>query len=102
MHFFDAAAAVGTSRDVRHRNYRTLRLLLAWGPSPVGPTDITLAPGIKDTYGYPDRAEIAYCISGAAVAVDLDNGIEQRIVPEPSGSPLLARASPLRRWSRPD
>ena len=98
MFFKDRAELEGTSRDVRHRNYRTLRMLLANDPSPVSLTDITLEPGIKDTCGYPDRTEIAYCISGAAVAVDLDSGAEQAIGPgilwvAPPGSRFTFEAS---------
>lgn len=81
MIFRDRSALIGTDRDVRHRNYHTTRILLADDPSPVSLTDITLEPGIKDTYGYPDRTEIAYCISGAATVVDLDRGHEQSIRP---------------------
>ncbi len=98
MYFFDAAEALGTARDVRHRNYRTLRLLLAEDPSPVSVTDIVLEPGIQDTYGYADRTEIAYCISGEAIVVDLERGVEQRIRPgslwiAPPGSRFSFEAS---------
>jgi len=79
--FCDRAQLLGTERDVRHLNYRTTRLLLARDPSPVSLTDITLEPGVEDVYGYPDRTEIAYCISGSAVVVDLDTGDRQEVRP---------------------
>jgi len=79
--FRDRRDLVGTDRDVRHRNYRTTRLLLAQDAAPVSLTDITLEPDVEDVYGYPDRTEIAYCISGAAVVVDLDTGTRQDIRP---------------------
>ncbi len=81
MLFRDRADLAGTDRDVSHRNYRTVRLLLAGDPSPVSLTDITLEPGVEDVYGYPDRTEIAYCISGAAVVVDLETGTRAEIRP---------------------
>lgn len=81
MLFIDRADLAGTTRDVRHRNYRTTRLLLAEDGAGVSLTDITLAPGIEDTYGYPDRDEIAYCISGSAVVVDLDTRRRTSITP---------------------
>jgi L-ectoine synthase len=98
MFFRDRADLIGTDRDVRHVNYRTTRLLLAHDPAPVSLTDITLEPGIKDTYGYPDRTEIAYCISGAASVVDLDSGTQQTIRPgvlwvAPAGSRFTFVAS---------
>jgi L-ectoine synthase len=79
--FVDAAEVAGTTRDVRHHNYRTLRLLLASDPSPVSLTDITLKARMKDTFGYPDRTVIAYCLSGAATAVDLDTGVVHLVGP---------------------
>lgn len=98
MFFRDRADLAGTDRDVRHRNYRTTRLLLAEDGTAVSLTDITLEPGIEATYGYPDRTEIAYCISGAALVVDLTTGAEQAIRPgvlwvAPAGSTFTFRAS---------
>lgn len=98
MFFRDVADLTGTARDVRHRNYRTRRLLLAGDPSPVSLTDITLEPGIRDTYGYPDRTEIAYCISGSAVVTDLATGVDRAVHPgvvwvAPPGSRFIFEAS---------
>jgi L-ectoine synthase len=99
--FRDRADLVGTGRDVHHRDYRTVRLLLEQDPAPVSPTDITLVPGVEDVYGYPDRTEIAYCTSGAAVVVDLDTGTRRtigpgvlRIAPAGSRSTFLASEPP--------
>ncbi len=74
MFFRDQVELVDGPRDVRHANYRTTRLLLAEDALSVGLTDVTLEPGIEDLYGYPDRTEIAYCISGRAVVVDISTG----------------------------
>jgi L-ectoine synthase len=81
MRFVDKADLLGTDRDVTHANYRTTRLLIAADDAGVGLTDITLEPGIEDTYGYDDRTEIAYCISGDATVRDLSSGEVREIGP---------------------
>jgi L-ectoine synthase len=65
---------VGTSRDVSHANYRTSRLLITSDGYSIGLTDITLHPGIDAVYGYDDRTEFAYCISGSATVRQLPDG----------------------------
>jgi L-ectoine synthase len=72
---------LGTSRHVRHPNYESVRLLLAADDVGVGLTDVTLDAGVEGTYGYPDRVEIAYCISGSATVVELDSGTRHHIGP---------------------
>ncbi|MFI0421893.1 ectoine synthase [Spongiactinospora sp. 9N601] len=81
MIFRNIADIQHTERDVHHEYYRSTRLLLAGDGAGVGLTDTTLHPGVKGTYGYPDRTEIAYCVSGAATAVDLETGQEHAIAP---------------------
>ncbi len=81
MQFHERSDLVGTDRDVTHDNYRTIRFLLAGDGAPVSLTDITLHPDREDVYGYDDRTEIAYCISGAARVVDLRTGHEREIGP---------------------
>jgi L-ectoine synthase len=56
-----------------------------------------LHPGIEDTYGYDDRTEFAYCISGSATVVDLGSGESRHITPgilwiAPPGSRFTFRA----------
>ncbi len=81
MCFRDRKDIVGTPRDVKNVNYRTLRLLLATDDVPVSLTDIVLNPGIEDIYGYADRTEIAYCIEGRATSRDLKTNVAQDIYP---------------------
>lgn len=81
MWFVDRAELAGTERDVQLPASRTTRLLLAADGVPVSLTDITLTPGVEEVYGYPDRTEVAYCISGAAVVVDLDTGARRDVRP---------------------
>ncbi|WP_436762348.1 ectoine synthase [Streptosporangium sp. V21-05] len=102
MIFRNIADVLGTERDVTNENYRSTRLLLAEDGAGVGLTDTVLSPGIKGTYGYPDRTEIAYCVGGAATAVDLETGEEHTVVPgvlwvAPAGSTFtLVATEPLR------
>jgi len=79
--FLDCADLAGTKRDVRNENYHSLRLLIAEDDAGIGLTDVVINPGVRDTYGYIDRTEIAYCISGSATAVDLATGVEKAIRP---------------------
>ncbi|PZG31347.1 L-ectoine synthase [Spongiactinospora gelatinilytica] len=81
MIFRNIADIQHTERDVHHEYYRSTRLLLAGDGAGVGLTDTTLHPGVKGTYGYSDRTEIAYCVSGAATAVDLETGQGHAIAP---------------------
>ncbi|MGL4174707.1 MAG: ectoine synthase [Dermatophilaceae bacterium] len=62
-----------------NRNYESLRMLLAQDGVGVSFTDVVLAPSIEDTYGYQDRTEVAYCISGSATLADLDSGMRHEI-----------------------
>jgi L-ectoine synthase len=102
VQFFDRADLIGTSRDVRNENYDSTRLLLAEDGTPVGMTDVVIKPGVKGVYGYPDRTEIAYCISGSAVVIDLASGQERKIGPggiwvAPPGSRFSVEAAePIR------
>ena len=81
MRFIDVADLTGTERDVRNDNYHSRRILLAEDQAGVGLNDVVINPGLNDTYGYPDRTEIAYCISGSATAVNLVTGEECAIRP---------------------
>jgi L-ectoine synthase len=74
MKFSSVGDLVDTSRDVIHENYRTCRLLIQSDGYSVGLTDITLHPGIDAVYGYDDRREFAYCISGSATVRQLPDG----------------------------
>ncbi|GAA4183118.1 ectoine synthase [Streptosporangium oxazolinicum] len=102
MIFRDIADAFGTKRDVRNENYHSTRLLLAEDGAGVGLNDVVLNPGVEGAYGYPDRTEIAYCVSGAATVVDLGTGEEHAVVPgvlwvAPPGSKFtLVATEPLR------
>ncbi|MGH8880414.1 MAG: ectoine synthase, partial [Stackebrandtia sp.] len=81
MIYYDRADLVGTPRDVVNENYTSTRILLAEDKVGIGLHDVVLNPGIKDTYGYTDRTEIAYCISGTATVVDIDTGQERSVRP---------------------
>jgi len=59
--------------------YETTRFLLA--EDGAGVTDIVLAPGVRQVYGYAHNTEIAYCIEGEATLTDSANGSEHAIVP---------------------
>jgi L-ectoine synthase len=62
---------LGTNRHVKNHAYETARFLLEPDGAGVTLTDILLEPGIKETYGYKDHLEIAYCVSGKAELQDL-------------------------------
>lgn len=102
MIFRNRADLAGTPRDVINENYHSTRILLSEDNIGVGLHDVVINPGVKDTYGYPDRTEISYCISGTATVVDLDSGEEQAIGPgvlwvAPPGSRFTLTADePLR------
>ena len=98
MIFRDRADLVGTDRDVTNDNYDSTRLLLAEDGASVGMTDAVIKPGVTGTYGYSDRTEIAYCISGSAVVVDLGTGHTQTTGPgrlwiAPPGSSFTIEAT---------
>jgi L-ectoine synthase len=42
-------------------------------------TDIVLAPGIEEVYGYEHHIEIAYCLEGSAEIVDEKTGAHFQI-----------------------
>jgi L-ectoine synthase len=62
---------LGSNRHIKNHAYETVRFLLEPDGAGVTMTDIMLGPGIKETYGYKDHIEIAYCISGKAELQDL-------------------------------
>lgn len=72
---------INSPRHVRTAAYETVRLLLTADGAAVGLTDIVLAPGIEETYGYDNRTEIAYCLEGSAEITDLATGTRYAIVP---------------------
>jgi L-ectoine synthase len=100
--FHDRTDLVGTPREVVNANYHSTRILIAQDNLGVGMHDVVINPGIKDTYGYEDRTEIAYCISGTGTVVDLETGQERRVRPgmlwvAPPGSRFtLSATEPLR------
>lgn len=102
MIYQDSADLVGTKREVVNKAYSSTRILLAEDNLGIGLHDVVINPGIKEMYGYDDRTEIAYCISGTATVVDLDTGQEQSVRPgmlwiAPLGSRFTITANePLR------
>lgn len=72
---------LGTSRHVKTHTYETVRFLLADDHAGVTLTDITLAPGIEETYGYDTHIEVAYCLEGHATLTDLTTGEQHEIMP---------------------
>ena len=71
----------GTPRHIRGPAYETFRFLLASDDAEATVTDIVLAPGIEDIYGYDRQIEIAYCLEGEAELTDLATGTTHRIGP---------------------
>ncbi|MEO1200168.1 MAG: ectoine synthase [Pseudomonadota bacterium] len=68
------ADLAGSSRHIKHDTYETTRFLLEDDGIGVTVTDIVLAPGPKQTYGYDNLIEIGYCIEGRGTIEDLSNG----------------------------
>lgn len=80
---------LGTSRHVQNHAYDTVRFLLEADGAGLTLTDITLKPGVPETYGSDTRLEVAYCIAGRARLHDLGADTTHEIVP---GTLWLARA----------
>jgi L-ectoine synthase len=81
MRIINRTDLIGSDQHVRHPNYETIRLLLDRDGFGLTLTDITLNPGILDTYGYDDRLELAYCIEGRATLVDLATDTQHVVEP---------------------
>lgn len=71
----------GTSRHVTTHAYETTRFLLREDDAGVTLTDIVIAPGVEETYGYDAHIEVAYCIEGRATLTDLSSGEAHSIEP---------------------
>jgi L-ectoine synthase len=71
----------GTNQHVRNHAYETHRFLLEHDALGLTITDITLQPGIEETYGYDDHIEIAYCLEGQATITELPSGGVTEITP---------------------
>jgi L-ectoine synthase len=71
----------GTHRHVRNHAYETYRFLLEHDALGLTITDITLQPGVEETYGYDEHIEVAYCLEGQATVTELPNGIPAEIAP---------------------
>jgi L-ectoine synthase len=80
---------LNTGRHVKNHAYETVRFLLESDGAGLTITDITLEPDIEELYGYDERLEIAYCLSGRAQLQEL--GKEEWHAIEP-GTLWLARA----------
>jgi L-ectoine synthase len=72
---------LGTDRHVKTHAYETVRFLLEPDRAGVTLTDITLEPGIEETYGYAEHIEVAYCLEGHAILTDLTDGSVHEIFP---------------------
>ncbi len=70
-----------SERHLVNNVYETTRFLLAEDGPGVTVTDIVLAPGVRQVYGYAHNTEIAYCIEGEATLTDSANGSVHAIVP---------------------
>ena len=68
-------------RHVHTHAYESVRMLLAEDGLDVTVTDITLAPGVEETYGSDDHLEIAYCLAGQAKLTDLESGVVHEVAP---------------------
>ena len=74
-------AVRGTSRHVRTHAYETFRFLLASDDVGATVTDIVLAPGVEEVYGYDRQIEIAYCLEGRAQMTDLGTNAVHLVEP---------------------
>ena len=72
---------LGTDRHVKTHAYETLRFLLEPDGAGVTLTDITLEPGIEETYGYENHSEVAYRLEGHAILTDLSGSSIHEICP---------------------
>jgi L-ectoine synthase len=102
MRFIRKKDLLHTSRHVHNDTYETVRFLLADDGMGVTITDILLEPGVPATYGYEQHVEMAYCIAGEAVVVDLSTNRKEQIeagtlwIAEPGSRFLFEASTPTR------